>query len=435
MSALGGSTQDITAQVATSHSFNATLPVSVTLNGSEILPGGSEFTLLSADLFNDLISIDFGAAWDTISNFENLSSGDLSVMMNHVASMLQSFGVDWLDLEIPGTGGSTLGDVIDLGEQFSNAVVDALDLLEQAEADPYGSLQLLTQALFESGVAGTDAISYDAGNNRVLVTLGFNAALPVGEDAPSVAIDLNYGDAIWGEFSTDASATISGDVAIAIVLGLSLAPPSNGEDEASILDRVSLGDASFQANIAADAAFNASVKIGGLSIELTDLDGDGTSDSNIHAEASIDVSLAGGSAFTSLSDIFAGNYSIGTPVIAGSMDAHFGGITVDAGVFGTISGDPTIEISIPDINDLNNIDFDLSGFDEALAAFQNFEISDIFNGLSVAITSIIDSFGGSEYLDLELPMINVSAREILTFVERFSDAITAFEGTADGLSL
>lgn len=433
MSALGGSTQDITAQVATSHSFDSTLPVTVTLNGAEILPGGSEITLLSTDIFNNSISIDFGAAWDTISNFENLSSGDLSAMMNQVAAMLQSFGVDWLDLEIPGTGGSTLGDVIDLGEQFSTAVVDALDLLEQAEADPYGSLQLLAQALIDSGVAGTDAISYDAATNRVLVTLGFSAALPVGDDAPSVAIDLNYGDAIWGEFSTDATATISGDVAIALVLGLSLAPPPDGEDEASILERVLLGDASFEANIAADAAFNASAKIGGLSIELTDLDGDGTSDSNIHAEASINVSLAGGSAFTSLSDIFAGNYSIGTPVTSGSMDAHFGGITVDTGVFGVISGDPTIEISIPDINDLDNIDFDLSGFDEALAAFQNFEISDIFSGLS-SITSIIDSFGGSEYLDLELPMINVSAREILTFVERFSDAMTAFEGT-DGLSL
>ena len=183
----------------------------------------------------------------------------------------------------------------------------------------------------------------------------------------------------------------------------------------------------------ADAAFPPSVNIGGLSIELTDLDADGTSDSNMDAVGSIDVSLAGGSAFTTLSDIFARNYSIGTPVIAGSMDAHFGGITDDAGVFGTISGDPTIEISIPDINDLNNIDFDLSGFDEALAAFQNFEISDIFNGLGSSITSIIDSFGGSEYLDLELPMINVSAREILTFVERFSDAITAL-GPADGLS-
>ena len=406
MSALGGSTQDITAQVATSHSFDATLPVTVTLNGSEILPGGSEITLLCTDIFNDSILIDFGDAWDTISNFENLSSGDLSAMMNQVAAMLQSFGVDWLDLEIPGTGGSTLGDVIDLGEQFSNAVVDALDLLEQAEADPYGSLQLLAQALIDSGVAGTDAISYDSATNRVLVTLGFSAALPVGEDAPSVAIDLNYGDAIWGEFSTDATATVSGDVTVALVLGLSLAPPPNGEDEASILERILLGDASFEANIAADAEFNASAKIGGLSIELTDLDGDGTSDSNIHAEASINVSLAGGSAFTSLSDIFAGNYSVGTPITSGSMDAHFGGITVDAGVFGTISGDPTIEVSIPDINNLNNIIFDLSGFDEALAAFQNFEISDIFSGLS-SITSIIDSFGGSEYLDLELPMFYV----------------------------
>ena len=76
-------------------------------------------------------------------------------MMNPIIeSMLQSFGVEWLDLEIPGTGGSTLGDVIDLGEQFSNAVVDALDLLEQADSDPYGSFQLLTQALFETGLGG-----------------------------------------------------------------------------------------------------------------------------------------------------------------------------------------------------------------------------------------------------------------------------------------
>ena len=36
--------------------------------------------------------------------------------------------------------------------------------------------------------------------------------MPVGEDAPSVAIDLNYGDARCPEFSTDASAIlISGD--------------------------------------------------------------------------------------------------------------------------------------------------------------------------------------------------------------------------------
>lgn len=145
------------------------LPIQAAIGDHDFNNGADpRVTLSDNDLF-DSDPPDFQLEdFDGLLDFNNISGADMVSAFGQLANWLdQLSGLDALNIDIPFTDGTTLGDVIDFGTAFSGPV---LELLQDPNT---GSLNFSDAASLETLVPALTEVNYDPTTRELTYTLAF----------------------------------------------------------------------------------------------------------------------------------------------------------------------------------------------------------------------------------------------------------------------
>jgi hypothetical protein len=107
--------------------------------------------------------------------------------------------------------------------------------------------------------------------------------------------------------------------------------------------------------------------------------------------------------------------------LIGSADLGFTNISADADFLGTLTGNPSVHIVVPDFNDLSTSRAMYVDFDKFLQ-FRTLTFANVLDALSHVVSTLhtYPSFG---FLDQKLPLVDVSAADILDYAGRFASVV------------
>jgi len=133
---------------------------------------------------------------------------------------------------------------------------------------------------------------------------------------------------------------------------------------------------------------------------------------------------------------------VSAPTITGALDGDaFGGLALDVELAADVpgldllnGGIPTITLNVLDLGDplaavpeLPNISLDTSTLDNLnLAKFSDIGISQVLDGL-IALTDFVADFEAFGFLNDDIPLINLSVNDLLSFADKMDAAVSSFE--------
>jgi len=323
-----------------------------------------------------------------------------------------------LNKVIPFTSGQTLGSLLSLGSVFDNELID---LITASPTPNFVSVQDLASKL--SSILDTPA-TYDPGTDELRFDLGFSHTF-----APaSVPINLSLPLGSLGGITTSSTISLTASTDLTLKMIIDLTPPGSGNY--FIANNLFIQDASVAGQLTLSATdIDATAKFGFVGIQITD----GTASANLSAGLALHKPSDAGQPRVSLTELGSALLnnpsSLGTLSRSGSATLSFPHIAVLSNVI-TPALPPAVTFSFPDITNLASFTPTFTNFNELLN-FEHLSSTNIVDALK-GIKDYLNTLSGFSFLNLKLPLIDKSVSELVDYVAKFADKVSAFEADPAG---
>ena len=343
-----------------------------------------------------------------LEQFENIDFEDVLNALKALVGFLDDYaGQSFLNNEIPLIGIS-FNELVDLADRFRTAV-------EEIEANPAGSVQLLEQKIREEFGLGPGVLTLaladgDDGDTDLddLLKIRFDLG---GAFSESLAIAFGIPNGLIDDAPVDISLEgqadlhVTGDLMAYFTIGVDLNTPL--QDDAPVFLFTHEDDTKIAGSLSASAeglTFNAALGPAGVIIA------DGFAELSITASFASDdmmgtkVALSG--AFTSFDQVtFDGSAEAVMPVYFPTQSTYIGDITLNA-AFDT-TGITMFDVDAPDFGTL---DF------ESFSIFDNIGL--LIDATDIFLSTVQDALEG-QVLGFEVPLAGTQLNEAARFIEEF----------------
>src|SRR5262249_11969088 len=237
-------------------------------------------------------------------------------------------------------------------------------------------------------------------------------------------INLNLSLGSLGGITTSSTISLTGNAGLKFKMIVDLTPPGSGNY--FIANNLFIQDASATGSVTLSAAdIDATAKFGFLGIQITDGTASGTLTAGLALHnptqpAQTRVSLDElNSALTSNAS------SLGSASLAGSATVSFPHISILNNVI-PLGLPPSVSFSFADITNLASFTPTFTNFDQLLNNFEHLTPTNIVDALK-GIKDYLNALSGFSFLNLKLPLIDKSVSELVDYVAKFADKVSAFE--------
>jgi len=341
-----------------------------------------------------------------IGNFTTTSIGDVIAFLDSLDDEFSALSEGTIldDVSIPFTAGLTVGDAIDIGDVLRE---DVIDVLTDVNATIF-TLQDVLVAI-DDALGSALTLRFEPGVDELLFDFDFAHTF----DVFSTELDIDVSFGALGGIETATDLGLSAMVGLDATFGLNIAPLADDENFA---DRLFVENVSAAASVTLAATdISAAAQFGFVDLAIGDGDASIT--------GSVDLALTNpddGSSRITLNDL--GHALVSDPlglvdtfVIDGSGSLVLSDITADAGFVAT-SSPASLTVTLNSFADLDDFDVNFSDEFDDFLSFENIGFEDIIAGIEKFL-EYIDQFTKGDLLDDELPLIDVSVRDLLGYAD------------------
>ncbi len=341
------------------------------------------------------------------------------------------------DLNLAPLGGLATSSQLSIGANGKAQFTLGFDLspfaarLVAATAAPANGV-LTSAATFYVSVDGAPAVLVTvppnaANTNRTQLATQINAAL-VAAGLPKVIasfdgagkLNLNYAsgtlvgarlDVVVPDVATNTAATQLGLQAVM-------------ENQSSLLSRTFLRDIRATATANLNATIDATANFGffGVGIEGGTITGNATLDVAFRDPANTTRSLSIEELFKNLNNIATWGQVTSTGTASGTLP-----ITVSGNLL-TLTGSPRVTFNMPNVFTPNTATIQFPDL-QPLLNYQNLDLGDVVAGIQ-QLATYLTTIEGFSFLGTDLPLLNRSITDLISFVDRLKNAGNALQGAA-----
>jgi hypothetical protein len=412
-------------------SLNIALPVTGSLGGFTV-PANATVSLATPNLFTTAPTItlpNFGVLLD----FNNITAANVLGLFNQLHDWLVKLGDSSpLSLPLPFAQDWTVGDLFDFGQLFADDISSGL---QSAPGKPaFATAQALGNLLARLLNLDPSVISanFDAAGQDLSYHVQLTESLPT-ESVP-VAYNVAFGQGL-------ASASVSGMVnfhamvTLQFTVGINLTPQGMGQ---SLADKLYVQGASASGTLTMDASnISAMAQFGFLQIQSSGGSANATGNLTVNLKDPGSGTPGGRVTLKQLFDGLAGDPTTVVGVsVTGNASLSLQHISPTDNIFGTITGNPTITVTVPDLTNLTNPTFAFTDFDK----FLNFRTVN-FSSVVTTVTNVatyLQNLSGTSFLSTKLPLLDRSITDLLGYAGQFASFVDQFQAnptaTVEGLA-
>jgi hypothetical protein len=405
-------------------SLNATFPVQAAL-GNFHAPANAAITVTAANVFATDPTVSLTGFSDLLSFNRFTPTNALGLLTQLQSWLVQMNNTPALAVTIPFAQDETLGKSFDFGSAFQNGLTNGLVLGNGATS--FASAQDLAAQLATLLGLPIQTINpaYDPTTHDLSYHVELTAALP-SITAP-LGFNVNLGDLVGASSSTNV--TLAAQASLNFTVGFNLTALATGE---TLSDKLFVSSASVGGTLDLSAtSIRAAARFGFLQIQSSGGTA-GITGATLSMQLKDPVSHRVGGRVT-LTQLFNAVHTdlssvVQGPTFSGSAQLVLPHITVSDNFLGTLAGNPTVTITVPNLGDLRTTQVNFTDFDKLLS-FRTLGVGAVVSALN-GVTQYLGTLSSFSFLNSKLPLLNRSISDLLGYASAFGTAVTQLQNSS-----